>query len=41
MKIFVSFVNLLNISLDKYSVFLSHVKSVFLMMAGTELEKLY
>ena len=28
-KIFVSFVKLLNINLDKYSLFLSHLKSVF------------
>ena len=40
-KIFVSFVKLLDIILDEYGLFLSHVKSVFLMMIVSEHKKVY
>ena len=35
-NIFVSFAKLSNISLGEYSIFLNHVKSVFLMMTASE-----
>ena len=40
-KIFVSFVKLLDIILDEYGLFLSHVKSGFLMMIVSEHKKVY
>ena len=41
LRFFFSFIKLLNINLDEYSLFLSHVKSDFLMMIGTEQKRLY
>ena len=40
-KIFVSFVKFLNVSLDEYRLFLSHVKQVFLMIIASEQKRLY